>query len=453
MKSFIKEAIKDVSANYIDVRIEDSYLTEINYNNNNLDLTSQIHIYGASVRAFVNGGWGFVTLNNLEHLKDAARTAAYIANIVSNERKEKTGIASSNKLDVEVKAEMKNDFRNLNIEDKKNILNSYNKTISFFSSKTNIRSCIKYFDNFKNVYFYNSEGSYISQEKADLAMKVDIYNESNDLSSFETGSSNDFDIIKNNEEKIEDICRNSINLLKTENVKSGIYTAILNPSLAGLFIHEAFGHLSEADNVYEDNNLKNIMVLGRRFGNEIFNVYDTGSEEGKRGYLIYDDEGIKSKKTYLIKDGLLTGRLNNRETAFKLNEDTTGNARAINYKFPPVCRMRTICIENGSSTFEEMISGIKFGIYALDGSEGETNGELFTFTAGKAFIIKNGKITEMVKNVKLSGNVFKTLMNITMIGNDFAINESYKGCSKGDQSSLSVSSVSPHIKIENLIIA
>ena len=43
---------------------------------------------------------------------------------------------------------------------------------------------------------------------------------------------------------------------------------ILDSTLAGVFAHEAFGHLSEADHVYENDKLKEIMVLGRTFGRQ-----------------------------------------------------------------------------------------------------------------------------------------------------------------------------------------
>ena len=91
-------------------------------------------------------------------------------------------------------------------------------------------------------------------------------------------------------------------------MKGGEYTVILDPILAGTFIHEAFGHLSEGDNVYEDKNLQEVMKLGREFGGRILNVYDTGLDKGERGYLVYDDEGVPTEKTYLIREGKLVGQ-------------------------------------------------------------------------------------------------------------------------------------------------
>ncbi len=41
-------------------------------------------------------------------------------------------------------------------------------------------------------------------------------------------------------------------LLDARPVKGGTYDVVINPGLTGVFIHEAFGHFSEAD-IIEDN--------------------------------------------------------------------------------------------------------------------------------------------------------------------------------------------------------
>jgi TldD protein len=44
------------------------------------------------------------------------------------------------------------------------------------------------------------------------------------------------------------------------------YTVVIDPVLTGLFVHESFGHLSEADMTYENPDLMEVMSLGRQFG-------------------------------------------------------------------------------------------------------------------------------------------------------------------------------------------
>ncbi|MBN2233499.1 MAG: TldD/PmbA family protein, partial [Deltaproteobacteria bacterium] len=245
--------------------------------------------------------------------------------------------------------------------------------------------------------------------------------------------------------------QNAVNLLAAPQAPGGEYTVVLDPILAGVFVHEAFGHLSESDFVYENDHMREIMTLGKEFGHPILNIVDSAAWEGLRGSFKYDDEGTPSHKTYLIREGKLVGRLHSRETAAKMGEQPTGNARAINYRHPPIVRMTNTYIEPGTTSFEEMIADIKEGIYAKNWYGGTTSMEMFTFSAGEAYMIRNGKIAEAIRPVMLTGNVFTTLKNIDAIGNDLDMNQG-GGCGKGGQSPLPVSNGSPHIRIQRCLV-
>ena len=199
-------------------------------------------------------------------------------------------------------------------------------------------------------------------------------------------------------------------------VKAGQYTVVLDPAMAGTFVHEAFGHLSESDFIYENDTLRDMMVLGRQFGPPILSITDGAAAPGHRGSYRYDDEGTPASLTPLIREGMLVGRLHSRETAGTMGELPTGNARAISYRFRPIVRMTNTYIENGSTTLAEMISDIDEGVYAIDAYGGTTAMEMFTFSAMEAFMIRKGRIAERVRNVVLTGNVFETLMHIDAVG-------------------------------------
>ena len=193
------------------------------------------------------------------------------------------------------------------------------------------------------------------------------------------------------------------------------------------------------------------MKLGKKFGGKHLNIVDSAAEPGLRGSYKYDDEGVPAVKTYLIREGKLVGRLHSRETAAKMNESPTGNARAINYRYPPIVRMTNTYIEPESITFEDMIADIKEGIYAKNWYGGTTSMEMFTFSAGEAYMIRHGKLAEPIRPVVLTGNVFTTLMNIDGIGNDLAMNQG-GGCGKRGQVPLPISNGSPHIRIRHCLI-
>ncbi|HSW58389.1 MAG TPA: TldD/PmbA family protein, partial [Dehalococcoidales bacterium] len=265
------------------------------------------------------------------------------------------------------------------------------------------------------------------------------------------GSRGDLNIVKNLHQQIKEMSENAVKMLSAPRIKGGEYTVVLDPILAGVFVHEAFGHLSEADHVYENPQLREIMTVGKKFGADILNIVDGAAVPGLRGSYKYDDEGIPSQKTYLVQNGILTGRLHSRETAARMKEKLSGNARAINYRHPPIVRMTNTYIEPGQSSLKDMIADIKEGIYVKNWYGGTTAMEMFTFSSGEAYMIRNGRIAELLRPVTLTGNLFTTLKNIDAIGNDLAMNEG-GGCGKSSQSPLPVSNGSPHIRIQHCLI-
>jgi TldD protein len=454
LKELLRQALNASTADYCEIRLEETHVTSIDYLGKNLDQLSQRLQYGGNVRALVDGGWGFVSFNRLDNLEEQVRQACAQARVLGAIKQGKSQMAQVPVVDTEVKTAVKLNPRAVTLEEKINLFSRYNDLIlNFHPAITG--SVIRYFDRNINLYFANTDGSYVAQEKFDIGCGMRAIATRGSVTVMEgvsTGSNNDFGCVLNLEDELKKACQLTADLLDAPTVKGGEYTVILDPRMAGLFVHEAFGHLSEADDISENEALRELMTLGKKFGREILHIYDTGVEHGNRGALVYDDEGVAAEKTYLIKDGVLVGRLHSRESAAKMGEAPTGSARAISYTFPPIVRMRTTCIEAGTSSFADMIKDIELGVYALGGYGGQTNGEMFTFTAGHGYMIRDGKIAELVKDVTLSGNVFTTLANIDMVGNDFAYDNSAGGCGKWMQSPLPTSEGSPHIRVQKVVI-
>ncbi len=445
----IATALKGSNADYIEVRFEDSKATRIQYRGRELEDISQSASSGGNIRALVKGGWGFVSFNELNDLRAKVELAVAQARLVG---KGDTKFAPTPPVVDRVEAIVSKDAPSLPLSDKKNLLDEYNQII--WSTPKIETSTIGYRDSWKRVVFANSEGSYIEQVKKDLSLRIAaIAREGGEVqqAGLSLGSNGDFALIEGLYQKVKETAQRAVELISAPQVEGGEYIVILDPVLAGVFAHEAFGHLSESDFVYENEPLQEIMVLGRRFAPQHLNIVDDATIPNLRGSYKYDDEGVPAARNYLIKEGVLVGRLHSRETAAKMGELPTGNARAINYRHPPIVRMTNTLIEPGSVSFKEMLSEIKEGIYAKNWYGGTTSMEMFTFSAAEAYRIEHGEITQLLRPVVLSGNVFVTLGNIDAIGNDLEINQG-GGCGKGAQYPLPVSNGSPHIRIQRCLV-
>jgi len=448
-RSEIEAAIRGQQADYVEVRLDDTATNRIVYRGRELEEIGRTRSFGGNVRALVRGGWGFVSFNEPTGLRERVEEAVTAARHVGREG---SILAEAEPVVDMVALELKQDPRTVPLATKKELLDRYNESMLSVDGVTSTN--ITYSDGHKRVLFASSEGSYIEQERIDVVSRLSATARKNgdmQQASMSLGALNDFSYIETLGETARHLGERAVELLSAPYVKAGKYTVVLDPILAGVFCHEAFGHLSESDFVYENDRMKEIMVLGRQFGQPHLNIVDGAAIPDLRGSFRYDDEGVPAQKTDLIRDGILVGRLHSRETAGKMGEKVTGNARALDYRFPPIVRMTNTYIERGQIPFEELIADIDEGVYARNWFGGTTSMEMFTFSAGEAYMIRKGKVAELLRPVKLTGNLFTTLMNIDALGDEMDFNQG-GGCGKAGQMPLPVSNGSPHIRIRDVVV-
>jgi TldD protein len=452
-KQFLIELIARYQSkvDYLAIRLEEAEGTDILLRGDRVETLSEGISIGGQVRACYKGGWGFASFNQLVTLSDRIQEAIAAARLVGDEE---TLLASipviqdSRQLKI-----IGSDPRHIPLVRKKQLCNHYAEILRSVDDRIATTS-VRYGDSSQRMILATSEGTLIEQSWVDMEMRFAATarnGETVQTGRETTGSRKAYEDLENLDDQVREAAQRAVEALELPPVKGNTYTVVIDPILTGLFVHEAFGHLSEADMAYENPDLLEVMTIGRRFGSEELQIFDGAAPEGHRGSYYYDDEGVPATTTQLIRDGVLVGRLHSRETAGKLDESPTGNARCLNYHYPPIVRMTNTWIDRGKTPVTELVHGIKEGVYARNWLGGMTNGEMFTFTAGEAWMIRNGELAEPVRDVTLSGNVFTTLADIEAIGDDFFWDES-GGCGKGGQSGLPVGCGGPSLRIRNVIV-
>lgn len=436
---------------YLAVRLEEAEGTDILLRGYKVETLSEGISIGGQVRACHKGGWGFASFNRLSSLKERIEEAIAAARLVGDEETLLAPIApiqDSRQIPL-----TGTDPRQIPLPQKKALCSHYAEILRSVDDRITTTS-VRYGDSAQRIIIATSEGTLIEQSWIDLEMRFAATarnGETVQTGRETTGSRKAYQDLETLDAQVRSAAQRAVDALALPPVKGNTYTVVIDPILSGLFVHEAFGHLSEADMAYENPDLLEVMTLGRRFGSSELQIYDGAAPEGHRGSYYYDDEGVPASTTQLIKDGVLVGRLHSRETAGKLGEAPTGNARCLNYHYPPIVRMTNTWIERGKTPISELFSDIKEGVYARNWLGGMTNGEMFTFAAGEAWMIRNGEIAEPVRDVNLSGNVFTTLADIEAIGDDFFWDES-GGCGKGGQSGLAVGCGGPSLRIRSVVV-
>jgi len=454
MNETIRELLEESQADYTEVRWEEVFRSRVVFQRDQLMALEATEERGGIVRALVDGAWGIAIFTDLEDLPKKIAEATHLAKKAAPHVRDKVYLAETEPVVDRFSGEMERDIRGVSLEEKRKLAENYNKIILEFNPAI-VASSVRYTDSLRRVIYANSEGTYIEQEIPDVTlMLAAVARKNGDVQQgFESmGFAGGFEKVLGHEERAQAAAKRAVDLLSAKPVKGGAYTVILDQELAGVFIHEAFGHICEADFLLRNEPMRKVMEIGKRFGVETLNVVDEGFIPGARGNCPYDDEGVRRSRAYLIREGVLTGLMHSRATAKKLGAKPTGNARAVSWQHEPIVRMRNTFIEPGPYTFEEMLDGIEYGIYACGAFGGQTEFEQFTFSAAYGYEIVNGKIGEMVRDVVLTGNVFQTLKNIEMIGKDFEFKGSAGGCGKGGQWPLPVTHGAPHVRIRNVIV-
>ena len=233
---------------------------------------------------------------------------------------------------------------------------------------------------------------------------------------------------------------------------AGEMEVVLGPGWPAVLLHEAVGHGLEGD-----FNRKGTSVYSGRIGEQVaakgVTVIDDGTIENRRGSLSFDDEGTETKRNVLIEDGILKGYMQDRQNARLMGVAPTGNGRREAYDAIPMPRMTNTFMTAGERDPEEIVKSIKKGIWAVDFGGGQvdiTSGS-FVFQCTEAYMVENGKVGAPVKNATLIGHGPTALEQISMIGNDFAMDDGVGTCGKAGQS-VPVGVGQPTVKVDALTV-
>ena len=233
---------------------------------------------------------------------------------------------------------------------------------------------------------------------------------------------------------------------------AGEMPVVLGNGWTGVLLHEAVGHGLEGD-----FNRKGTSIYSGRVGEQVaakgVTIIDDGTIDDRRGSLSFDDEGVETQRTVLIEDGILKGYMQDRMNARLMGVPCTGNGRRESYACAPMPRMTNTFMTGGDIDPQEMIKTVKKGLWAVDFGGGQvdiTNGQ-FVFQCTEAYMIEDGKIGAPVKNATLIGHGPTVLEKISMIGNDFALDDGVGTCGKGGQS-VPVGVGQPSVKIDSITV-
>ncbi|MEO0107773.1 MAG: TldD/PmbA family protein [candidate division WOR-3 bacterium] len=452
MRAQLQEAFRAIPAQYGDVRIEESQHTRIVFQGRELQEITTRFEYGGYLRLLSHGNWAAASFNALEApLRSVATETLALAHLLPPV----TGrtVLSLSPARQEVRLDPSHDPTRVPLAQKLELISRYNDVL--LASPRIVTTYSVYSDSLIRTHFCSSEDRYLYQERAyaGVALKA-IAQDGTNTQGYQRSFSRQqgFGSLLNLEPEVEGIARVASNLLRAESVAPGEYPAVVDPLLAGFLIHQAFGHLCEADTLCQDKQLAELMSLGRRCGPDQLSIVDDGTMPNEQGTIAFDDEGAPASKTFLVRQGVLRAHLHNRQTAAQMGATLTGNARAGSYSYAPIVRMTNTYVEPGQALLDELICGIHDGIYCVGAWGCRTERLSFLLRAQYGYEIKDGKTGRTLRDIVLTGDILETLANITGLGNDLQMFGAPKGRTKAGQA-LPVGFGSPHIAFRTIRVS
>ncbi|MEA2070874.1 MAG: TldD/PmbA family protein [Asgard group archaeon] len=409
--------------NFADIRLYTGYGLNISIQNGRPEKTRYEKDCGVAIRALINGSWGFVAeaSHNKEVIANGLQKAIKIANAMSSKIKDKGQMPEEYCVKGKHKKSYKIDPRNIPIDIKYGLVEEFEKVTRKYSPKI-VSTSASLQEWFQKEIIINTLGTKVENEYSNLNIACSATSRDGDLMQnvyAANGTSDGWEIFKkyNVVEKGEKLAKRAVKLLSAEKPPSGKKDLVLDSSIVGVYVHESFGHAEEADSVLAKESILE-GKMGEKIGSDQINIYDDPTIPGLRGSYKYDSEGTEAVKRHLVENGVQKNYLHSLETAVKMGVEPNGAARAMSYTNRPIVRMGNTYIEAGDYSFEELLEEVGDGVF-LENSYGgyvDTAKGEFYFTAQGGYIIKNGKLTDPIQNVSMSGLCLEVLERTMAVG-------------------------------------
>lgn len=240
----------------------------------------------------------------------------------------------------------------------------------------------------------------------------------------------------------ERIGREAVALLTADQCPSGTMDVILSGDQVSLQIHESMGHALELDRVlgweanFSGTSFATLDKLGQfRYGSDIVNVVCDMTCPKALATHGYDDEGTPAATVDLIKRGILVGYMAGRDTASVANVNVGGCVRSEYWGRLPMIRIGNVNLLPGDTPEDMLLDGVGQGVYMESNRSWSIDDKRLNFQFGCqiGYEIKNGKKGRLLKNPTYAGMTPKFWNSCDAIGDEKAwVAWGTPNCGKGE---------------------
>jgi PmbA protein len=193
--------------------------------------------------------------------------------------------------------------------------------------------------------------------------------------------------------------------LGQKKVKSGKYTMVLDPMNSGRVLSPLLSALYGSSLQQKNSFLPD--KLGQSITAPSVTLMDDPHVIGAVGAAYFDSEGVATERRPIIEGGILRTYFIDTYYGKKMNMQ------------PTISSPSRLVMTLGSKDLDGLVADVPYGILVTGFNGGNSNSTTGDFSYGiEGFLIENGKLTQPVNEMNITGN-FLTLWNsLVAIGND-----------------------------------
>ncbi|HET8571838.1 MAG TPA: TldD/PmbA family protein [Candidatus Limnocylindria bacterium] len=417
------DAAQRAGAAYADVRIVERDAETLTVKNGALEAANSERSEGFGVRVLVDGAWGFSAsaLLEPEEVERVTRQALAIARASGLARGEPVLLDESPPQVGHYATPFSEDPFSVSLGEKLKLLFDADAEMAAVPGVAVRQGSIE--SGRERKTFASSQGARIEQEIVEAGAGIDAtaFNESESQSRSYPNSSGGqvvtggFEAVRAMDlaGRARAIAEEAVALLDAPQCPSGEMTLIVDASQLGLQVHESCGHPIELDRVlgyeasFAGTSFLTTDKLGNlQYGSELVNIDADATAPGGLGTFGYDDEGVPAQNVPIVSGGRFVGYLTSRETAPIIGQQSMGSSRAWSWDRIPIIRMTNINLRPGDAgSLDDLVADTRDGILVVTNKSWSIDDRRLNFQFGTqvGWLIRNGKLTQMVRNPTYTG--------------------------------------------------
>lgn len=198
-----------------------------------------------------------------------------------------------------------------------------------------------------------------------------------------------------------------------EKIKSGKYSMLLDNRISSRLLSPVISAMF--GNSLQQKNSFLLDKLNHKIASKILTLTDTPHIKRNFGARWFDGEGVATTKRPIIEEGVLNTYFIDTYHSKKMGVDPTISSPSI------------LSVTPGELDFEGMLKAMFRGIWVTGFNGGNCNPTTGDFSFGvEGFLIEQGKISQPVGEMNITGNMLSLWESLYIVGNDIRPNSSWR---------------------------